>query len=253
MSAVTVFVKHRITGEVREMGMSFDILETVMSCIIALVCATIANAFCSINYFRKRKSAVRASKETSRATVENAPKVMDVGKGFREEQYTRYMSFRKSSVISNDNVLLEYPPTPVSGMEKPLMEKTEKTEKTEKPKESRIRELVKELTIDSRRPKVWQILLGGIFIALGACGMHYRKFYKFGGNLLTNIVGMEAMVIQADKVWNPWLVTLSVIIALVAGSAGLFLCFYASGAWVQVVSSFIICAAVCAMHVSCSF
>ncbi|KAJ3245079.1 hypothetical protein HDU78_009917 [Chytriomyces hyalinus] len=70
-----------------------------------------------------------------------------------------------------------------------------------------------ELTIDILIlfEKPWRIIISGFFIALAVLGMHY--------------MGMLSMRMQAEQIYNPVVVFLSVVIAVVAATAGMFIIF----------------------------
>lgn len=95
------------------------------------------------------------------------------------------------------------------------------------------------LHIVSRTPLNWsQLLFGGLLLATGISAMHY--------------IGMAAM--QIGIVYDPWLFALSILIALVASIAALWLSLYfrnegSSGqAWKKLVSGLIMGAAIIGMH-----
>ncbi|WP_240414270.1 bifunctional diguanylate cyclase/phosphodiesterase [Paenibacillus periandrae] len=64
--------------------------------------------------------------------------------------------------------------------------------------------------VSSNEQRVRQLITGGVCMAAGICGMHY--------------VGMAAMMV--DITYNFWLVGLSILVAVVASSAALWLLFY---------------------------
>ncbi|KAJ3232068.1 hypothetical protein HDU81_003315 [Chytriomyces hyalinus] len=70
-----------------------------------------------------------------------------------------------------------------------------------------------ELTIDVMIlfEKPWRIVISGFFIAIAVLAMHH--------------LGMYSMRMQADQIFNPVIVGLSVVIAVVAATAGMFIIF----------------------------
>lgn len=89
-----------------------------------------------------------------------------------------------------------------------------------------------------KQVKILQLLGGGVTLAAGICAMHY--------------IGMAAMVI--DIMYDPLMVALSIVIALVASIAALWLSFYfRQGAvngkhWKKIGSGLIMGAAIVGMH-----
>ena len=79
-----------------------------------------------------------------------------------------------------------------------------------------------------------RLLLGGSIIGVGVAGMHY--------------MGMYAMRMPDDMEWNPELVILSLIIAMVAGTAALWCAARLRGTWATFVASLIMGVAVSGMH-----
>lgn len=79
-----------------------------------------------------------------------------------------------------------------------------------------------------------RLIASGVFMGLGVAGMHY--------------LGMYAMRMPASLVYNQTLVALSLVIAVVAGTAALWLAFNMQGTWKQVGSALVMGAAVCGMH-----
>jgi NO-binding membrane sensor protein with MHYT domain len=79
-----------------------------------------------------------------------------------------------------------------------------------------------------------KLILGGLLMGLGVAGMHYT--------------GMAAMQMPAmiDYVANT--VILSIVIAIVASIAALWLAFNMRGMWPQIVSALVMGVAVCGMH-----
>ncbi|KAJ3406321.1 hypothetical protein HDU80_011503 [Chytriomyces hyalinus] len=97
-----------------------------------------------------------------------------------------------------------------------------------------------ELTIDILIlfEKPWRIIISGFFIALAVLGMHY--------------MGMLSMRMQAEQIYNPVVVFLSVVIAVVAATAGMFIIFrilpYYPYEVVKYAAAVIIAVAVNGMH-----
>ncbi len=79
-----------------------------------------------------------------------------------------------------------------------------------------------------------RLIASGIFMGLGVAGMHY--------------LGMAAMRMPAEMIYDTGLVALSIVIALVAATAALWLAFNLQGGWQQVGSALVMGAAVCGMH-----
>jgi len=79
-----------------------------------------------------------------------------------------------------------------------------------------------------------RLLLGGSIIGVGVAGMHY--------------MGMYAMRMPDNMVWNVTLVALSLIIAMVAGTAALWCAARLRGAWATFIASLIMGVAVSGMH-----
>ncbi len=79
-----------------------------------------------------------------------------------------------------------------------------------------------------------RLLGGGLFTGLGVAAMHYT--------------GMAAMVMPATLSYRPLLFGLSLVIAVVASTAALWLAFNLRGNWQMFGSAFVMGAAVCGMH-----
>jgi len=79
-----------------------------------------------------------------------------------------------------------------------------------------------------------RLLLGGSIIGVGVAGMHY--------------MGMYAMRMPDIMEWNPALVILSLIIAMVAGTAALWCAARLRGTWATFIASLIMGVAVSGMH-----
>ena len=78
------------------------------------------------------------------------------------------------------------------------------------------------------------LLIAGILTGLGVASMHYA--------------GMEAMVMAADMTYDTTLVGISIVIAMVAATAALWLAFNLEGSKQMVGASFVMGLAVCGMH-----
>lgn len=81
---------------------------------------------------------------------------------------------------------------------------------------------------------VFKLLFAGVAGGLGVCAMHYT--------------GMEAMIMPADIVYDPKIVALSFVIAIVAATAALWLAFNLNGNLQRFGSAFVMGVAVCGMH-----
>ncbi|MDM9558221.1 MULTISPECIES: MHYT domain-containing protein [Bordetella] len=77
-------------------------------------------------------------------------------------------------------------------------------------------------------------LAGGIIAGLGIAAMHY--------------VGIAAMRMPALFLWSLPLIVLSVLIAVAAATAALWLAFNVQTAWQRVLAAVVMAAAVCGMH-----
>jgi NO-binding membrane sensor protein with MHYT domain len=91
------------------------------------------------------------------------------------------------------------------------------------------------LSIVARNPQSLRHLLGaGAMLGVGVCAMHYLGMYgmRFGGFFQ----------------WDMALVGVSVVIALVAATAALWLAFNTPSQWARVVAALVMAVAVCAMH-----
>jgi NO-binding membrane sensor protein with MHYT domain len=83
-------------------------------------------------------------------------------------------------------------------------------------------------------PSAVRLVGGGLFTGLGVGAMHYT--------------GMAAMVMPATLSYRPSLFALSLVIAVVASIAALWLAFNLRGNWQMFGSAFVMGAAVCGMH-----
>lgn len=79
-----------------------------------------------------------------------------------------------------------------------------------------------------------KVTLAGLFMGLGVAGMHYT--------------GMAAMLMPADISYDRNIVLLSVIIAVIASTAALWLAFHMRGLWQMLGSAVVMGVAVCGMH-----
>jgi len=80
----------------------------------------------------------------------------------------------------------------------------------------------------------WKLVIGGIFTGLGVAAMHYT--------------GMEALIMPADLTYSPLLFAASIVIALVAATAALWLAFNMRGTAQRFGSAVVMGLAVCGMH-----
>jgi NO-binding membrane sensor protein with MHYT domain len=79
-----------------------------------------------------------------------------------------------------------------------------------------------------------KLVLGGLLMGLGVSGMHYA--------------GMSAMQMPATIDYTANTVILSIVIAIVASIAALWLAFNMRGMWLQIFSALVMGIAVCGMH-----
>ena len=77
-------------------------------------------------------------------------------------------------------------------------------------------------------------VVGGVIAGLGIAAMHY--------------VGIAAMRIPAVFLWSLPLIVLSVLVAVVAATAALWLAFHVYTTWQRALASTVMAAAVCGMH-----
>ena len=82
-------------------------------------------------------------------------------------------------------------------------------------------------------------ILSGILLALGVGGMHYS--------------GMASMHINAIKIWNWYLIGLTVLFAIVICIVGVSLLVYMTGSVAQMISANIIALAACGLHYSAMY
>jgi NO-binding membrane sensor protein with MHYT domain len=85
------------------------------------------------------------------------------------------------------------------------------------------------------RPGAWPpLLLGGAIIGVGVASMHY--------------IGMAAIRVPDSLVYNPVLVAVSVVIAVIAGTAALWAALRLDSLWSALIASMIMGVAVSSMH-----
>ncbi|TCO60631.1 MHYT domain-containing protein [Actinocrispum wychmicini] len=84
------------------------------------------------------------------------------------------------------------------------------------------------------RFRVWRLTVGGIFTGVGVAAMHY--------------LGMSAMRMQGEVTYDSDLVLLSVVIAIVAGTAALWFTIVVRGVGATVLAGFVMGVAVTGMH-----
>jgi NO-binding membrane sensor protein with MHYT domain len=86
-----------------------------------------------------------------------------------------------------------------------------------------------------RDPKrIFNVLIGGLFAGSGVAIMHY--------------MGMDAIRMRAIIQWNPTIVAISVLIAIAAAIAALWLTFHTRGVYQRVTAALVMGVAVCGMH-----
>ncbi|MFI6866518.1 MHYT domain-containing protein [Nocardia sp. NPDC050406] len=85
-----------------------------------------------------------------------------------------------------------------------------------------------------QRAEVFALLTGGAITGLGVGAMHYS--------------GMYAMKTDAAVRYDPWIVLLSIVIAIVAATAALWFTLHVQGIWATVGAALIMGVAVCGMH-----
>ena len=89
-------------------------------------------------------------------------------------------------------------------------------------------------TVGVRASSPARLLAGGLFTGLGVAAMHYT--------------GMAAMQLAARATYRPALVLASIVIAVVAATAALWIAFNMGGGLQRFVSSLVMAVAVCGMH-----
>ncbi|MDY0883444.1 MHYT domain-containing protein [Dongia soli] len=80
----------------------------------------------------------------------------------------------------------------------------------------------------------WRLGIGGVIAGFGVAGMHYT--------------GMAAMITTSRILYNPLLVGLSILIAMAAATAALWLSFNLHALWHRAVASLIMAVAIAGMH-----
>lgn len=79
-----------------------------------------------------------------------------------------------------------------------------------------------------------KLVIGGFFAGIGVAGMHYT--------------GMAAMIMPAELSYDPILLGISIVIAVIAATVALWLAFNLRGNMQRFGSAFVMGAAVCGMH-----
>lgn len=87
--------------------------------------------------------------------------------------------------------------------------------------------------------KLGTLFGAGVIMGLGVAAMHYT--------------GMAAMRMAADVQHDPAIVALSLVIAIVASIAALWIAFTMRKTWQKIVSAFVMGVAVCGMHYTAMF
>lgn len=95
------------------------------------------------------------------------------------------------------------------------------------------------MVIRQQRMKVSTLLAAGVVMGLGVAAMHYT--------------GMAAMVMAAEMHHNSVIVALSIVIAIVASIAALWIAFTVRTMWQKVISALVMGIAVCGMHYTAMF
>jgi len=88
--------------------------------------------------------------------------------------------------------------------------------------------------VGTRRVTNLEFMLSGVVVGIGIVAMHYT--------------GMAAMRMAADTRYDPWLVVLSVVIAIGASAVALRLAFTSTLMWQRIVSAVVMGAAISGMH-----
>jgi len=98
-------------------------------------------------------------------------------------------------------------------------------------------------TVSYGEPSTTKLLVGGTFTGIGIVSMHY--------------IGMAAMRVDAMMMHDPWLVAASVVIAIIASTAALWLAQNLRVAWHKVGAAVVMGGAISGMHftamAACSF
>lgn len=90
------------------------------------------------------------------------------------------------------------------------------------------------VVIRQTRMKLTTLVLAGVVTGLGVAGMHYT--------------GMAAMQFAGTPNYDPMIVGISIVIAIVASIAALWIAFHVRTTWQKLVSAFVMGVAVCGMH-----
>jgi NO-binding membrane sensor protein with MHYT domain len=88
--------------------------------------------------------------------------------------------------------------------------------------------------IRQQRMKLSTLVSAGVIMGLGVAAMHYS--------------GMAAMKFAGDPHYDQNIVALSIVIAIVASIAALWIAFHVRTTWQKLVSAFVMGVAVCGMH-----
>ncbi len=88
--------------------------------------------------------------------------------------------------------------------------------------------------LSKKQDSILVLIVAGIITGLGVATMHYT--------------GMEAMVMAADMTYDSTLFNISIVIALVAATAALWLAFNTESGWQMFGASIVMGIAVCGMH-----
>ena len=88
--------------------------------------------------------------------------------------------------------------------------------------------------INQRRMKLSTLVSAGFIMGLGVAAMHYT--------------GMAAMRFAGESHYDQTIVAISIVIAIVASIAALWIAFHVRTTWQKLVSAFVMGVAVCGMH-----
>lgn len=88
--------------------------------------------------------------------------------------------------------------------------------------------------IRQRRMRLPTLIGAGIFMGLGVAAMHYT--------------GMAALQFAGESHYDPTIVAVSIVIAIVASIAALWIAFTVRTTWQKLASAFVMGVAVCGMH-----
>jgi len=95
------------------------------------------------------------------------------------------------------------------------------------------------LVISQTRMKISRLLGAGVIMGLGVAAMHYT--------------GMAAIKMAGTMSHDPKIVGISIVIAIVASTAALWIAFTVRTTWQKIVSAFVMGVAVCGMHYTAMF